>query len=118
MKMSLEENKAVARRWNEEIINGQKLEAFEEVLHKDYVKHSGSESSWATTIQGLEQAKSRFGEMLQRAPWQVVIEDLIGEGDCVAVRGSFTSNGKPTANFIAFYRLIVDDWFCSRRLDE
>jgi predicted SnoaL-like aldol condensation-catalyzing enzyme len=70
---------------------------------------------------GSEQAKSYFGEMLQRAPWQVVIEDLIGEGDLVAVRGCFTSKGKPTANFIAVYRFsdgkIMDDWYCSRQLD-
>ena len=121
--MSVEENKAVARRWNEEIINGQKLEAFDQVLHKDYVNRSGSDSSWAPIIQGLEQAKRYFGEAFQRSPdWHVVVEDLIGEGDLVAVRGTFTNKGKPTANFIAVYRFsdgkIVDDWYCMTRLDE
>ena len=120
--MSVEENKALARRWNDEILNGRKLEAFDQVLHPDYVNHSGSDSSWATTSQGLEQAKRRFGELFQRAPdWQVVLEDLFGEGDCVAVRGTFTNKGKPTANFISVYRFsdgkIVDDWYCSRPLD-
>ena len=120
--MSVEENKALARRWNEEIINGRKLEAFDQVLHTDYVNHSGSDSSWATTIQGLEQAKRRFGELFQRAPgWQVVLEDLIGEGDRVVARGTFTNEGK-TANFISVYRFsdgkIVDDWYCSRQLDQ
>ena len=119
--MSVEENKGVARRWNE-ILNGRKLEAFDQVLHPDYVNHSGSDSSWATTIQGLEQAKHRFGEVFQRSPgWQVVLEDLIGEGDLVVARGTFTNEGKPVANFIAIYRFsdgkIVDDWYCSRQLD-
>ena len=121
--MSAEENKAVARRWNEEIINGRKLEAFDQVLHPDYVNHSGSDSSWATTSQGLEQAKRRFGEVFQRAlGWQVVIEELIGEGDRVVARGTFTNEGNPTANFISVYRFsdgkIVDDWYCSRQLDQ
>jgi len=53
--------------------------------------------------------------------WQVVIEDLIGEGDLVAVRGVYTNKGKPVANFIGFYRFsggkIVDNWYCSRQLD-
>ena len=120
--MPVEENKAVARRWNE-ILNGKKFEAFDQVLHPDYVNHSGSDSSWAITSQGLEQAKHRFAEVFQRAPgWQVVIEDLIGEGDRVVVRGTFTNEGKPTANFIAIYRFsdgkIVDDWYCMTRLEE
>ena len=121
--MSVEENKAVARRWNEEIMNGRQLEAFDQVLHSDYVNRSGSDRSWAPTIQGPEQAKRYFGEVFQRSPdWQVILEDVIGEGDCVAVRGVFTNKGKPVANFIAFYRFsggkIVEDWFCTRQLDE
>ena len=121
--MSVEENKAVVKRWNEEILNGRQFDAFEEVLHRDYVSRSGSDSSWAPTIQGLEQAKSDIGEVFQRMPnLQMVIEDLIGEGDLVAVRGVHTSEGKPVANIIGFYRLsdgkIVDNWWCSRQLDE
>jgi predicted SnoaL-like aldol condensation-catalyzing enzyme len=121
--MSVEKNKAVARRWNQEIMNGRQLEAFDQVLAPNYVNRSGSESSWAPGIQGLEEAKRYFGEAYQRMPdWQVILEDVIGEGDCVAVRGTFTNKGKPTANFIAWYRFsngkIVDDWFCSRQLDE
>jgi predicted SnoaL-like aldol condensation-catalyzing enzyme len=121
--MSVEENKAVAKRWNEEIMNGRQLEAFDQVLHPDYVNRSGSDSSWAPAIQGPEEAKRYFGEVFQRSPdWQVSIEDVIGEGDRVAVRGTFTNKGKPVANFISVYRFsdgkIVDDWYCSRRLDE
>jgi predicted SnoaL-like aldol condensation-catalyzing enzyme len=123
MNTSVEENKAVVKRWNEEIISGRKLEAFDQVLHPDYFNHSGSDGSWAITSQGLEQAKHRFGEVFQRAPgWQVVIEELIGEGDLVAVRGVYANEGKPVANFIGFYRFsdgkIVDNWYCSRQLDE
>ena len=56
--MSVEENKATARRWNEEIINKKRVEAFDEVLHRDYANHSGSDSSWALGIQGREQARA------------------------------------------------------------
>jgi predicted SnoaL-like aldol condensation-catalyzing enzyme len=121
--MSVEENKAVARRWNEEIVNGKKLEAFDQVLHENYTNRSGSDSSWAPTMEGLEPAKSYFGELFQRQPnWQVTLQDVIGEGDTVAVRGIFANDGKTVANWIAFYRFsegkIVDDWYCSRWLKE
>ena len=121
--MSVKENKALARRWNDEILNGRKLEAFDQALHRDYVNRSGSDSSWAPIIQGLEQAKRRFEEAFQRMPgWQVVIDDLIGEGDLVAVRGVFTSESKPVANIIGFYRFsggkIVENWYCTRQLDQ
>ena len=66
MNMSVEENKALARRWNEEIINGRKLEALDQVLHRDYVNRSGSDGLWAPIIQGLGQAKRRFGEEFQK----------------------------------------------------
>jgi predicted SnoaL-like aldol condensation-catalyzing enzyme len=123
MTVSTKGNKAVVKRWNEEILNGRQFDAFDQLLHRDYVDRSGSEGSWAPTVQGLEQAKRDIGEVFQRMPdLQMVIEDLIGEGDLVAVRGVFTSEGKPVTNIIGFYRLsdgkIVENWHCSRQLDQ
>jgi hypothetical protein len=66
--MSVEENKAVARRWNKEIINGQQLDAFDQVLHKDYVNRSGSDSSWAPTIQGLSRPRAISGRCFKGRP--------------------------------------------------
>ena len=121
--MSVEENKAVVMRWNEEILEEGNLEAFDEVLHRDYTNHSGPESSWAPMIQGIEQARHHFGERFQRpSRWKVSVEDIIGEGDKVVIRGVYLQEGKPVGNLIAFYRLsdgrIVDDWFCMRQLSS
>jgi predicted SnoaL-like aldol condensation-catalyzing enzyme len=121
--MSVEENKAVVRRWNEEAISGQHLELFDELPHPDYANRSGTESPWATGIQGLDQAKSSFGEMLRTTPtFKAVIEDIIAEGDKVAIRMTFYEEGKPIANAMTFYRLsdgkIVDDWYCHTRLEQ
>jgi ketosteroid isomerase-like protein len=123
IQMPVEENKAVARRWNEEIFNGRQLEAFDEVLHQDHTNRGGSDSSWAPTIQGLTQAKTYCMEMFQRdSNLQVSVEDIIGEGDKVAVRGTYYREGKPVGNLIAFYRFsggkIVDDWPCTRWLKD
>lgn len=121
--MSVEGNKAIVRRWNEECVSGQRLETFDEVLHKDYANRSGTESPWATGIQGLDEAKDYFARMFQENPtFRVTIEDVIAEGDKVAIRLIFYEEGKPTANAITFYRLtdgkIVDDWFCWTRLEQ
>ena len=121
--MSVEENKAAARRWNEEIVTGKRLDAFDEVLDKNYAVRSGTQRPWSPTIQGLEQVKEYFGGVLREHPtWQVVVDDIIGEGDKVAVRKTFFEKGKPISNVIAFYGFsdgkIIDDWYCSRHLDE
>ena len=123
--MSVEENKAVVERYHE-ILNERKVEALEalgEVLAEDYADHSGSKGPWSTRIQGLEQAKGHFAEAVRKHPvGRVVLDDIIGEGDKVAFRWTALDKGKPMANAVAMVRLsdgkIVDDWFCSRMLDE
>jgi predicted SnoaL-like aldol condensation-catalyzing enzyme len=122
--MSVEENKAIARRWNEEIISKKRFEAFDEVLHSNYANRSGwSDSSWAPAMQGREQAKQRFQQGLQEHPtWRVSVDDVIGEGDKVAVRMTFFEEEKAVANAIAIYRFsdgkIVDDWACIRQFGQ
>ena len=119
--MSVNENKAVARRWNEEVATGGKPEAFDEVLDRNYTNYGGSSSPWAVIIQGVEAAKKYFMDMLQKHPtWRVSVDDIIGEGDKVALRLTFLEEKKPVATLICFYRLangkIVDDWFCSTQV--
>jgi predicted SnoaL-like aldol condensation-catalyzing enzyme len=121
--MSAEENKAVVRRWNDECLSKQRLDDFDKVLDKDYANRSGVESPWATVIQGLDAAKAYFEQAFREEPsWRVTIEDIIAEGDRVAVRLTFHEKGQPSANAIAFYRLtggkIVDDWFCWNALEK
>ena len=93
------------------------------MLDKNYTNYGGSDSSWASSIQGPEQAKRLFGEWSQSHPtWRVSVDDIIGEGDKVAVRMTVFEEERAVANTIAIYRFsngkIVDDWPCSRRLGQ
>ena len=86
------ENKAVAKRWNEEILNERRFEALGEVLARNYVHYDAADSSWSPGVQGLAQAKEQAKESLeagwfaQHPTWRVSIDDIIGEGDRVAAR--------------------------------
>lgn len=116
--MSTEANKDVVRRWN----SPDELWAME-LLAEDYANRSGTKAPWATIIQGLGEAKARFEQALREDPtFQVVIEDIIAEGDKVAVRMTWYEEGKPSGNAMAFYRLsdgkIVDDWCCCTPLEK
>ena len=125
--MSVEGNKAVVRRYHD-ILNDKTVEApealaaFGEVLAEDYASRSGTEGPWSTLYQGLP-SETRWEEHVRRHPTRrVVIDDIIGEGDKVAIRWTRFEEGKPTANAVVMFRLsdgkIVDDWSCSRELDE
>jgi ketosteroid isomerase-like protein len=118
MTMSVEENKEIVRRWN----SPEDLWPLE-LLDEGYANCSGTTAPWATIFQGLDEARARFGQTIQDNPtFQPTIEDMIAEGDKVAVRLTFYREGKPFGNAMAFYRLkggkIVDDWYCMTRLDE
>ena len=122
--MSVEKNKAIVRRWNEEIIAGQKIDAFDEVLHDEYENHGRARGGpWATMIKGLDDAKKKFAEVFQKRPtWKPKIEDVIGEGDKVAARVTLYENGVPISQLIAYYRLsggkIIDDWYVNKRIEQ
>ena len=122
--MSVEENKAVAQRWNEEIFFGRRLEALGEVLAKNYAHYNPSSSSWSPDWPGLEGVKEIFEEWWAEHPEarRVSVDDIIGEGDKVAVRLTGYLEGKPTDHTIAIYRFsdgkIVDDWHCSTEIQD
>ncbi len=79
--MSTEENKALIRRVYE-AVNQRNLTAFFELFTPDFVLRNGS-----MTIQGLEAFKQIEGMLLTALPdLHYTIEDLIAEGDKVAVR--------------------------------
>ncbi len=121
--MSAEENKAIALRWNQ--FTRKELEEIPafvvEMLHPRYVNRSGTASPWAVAIDGIDEAKRAFAELRRTRPtFDVTVEDIVAEGDRVAVRMIFYENGEPSANALAFYRLedgkIVDDYFVSEAL--
>jgi hypothetical protein len=116
--MSTKENKDVIRRWNspEEIWPL-------ELLDESYANHGGTTAPWATVIQGLDEAKARFDQTRRNNPtFRSIVEDIVAEGDKVAVRLTWYMGEKPYGNAMVFYRLkggkIVDDWFCWTPLKE
>ena len=122
--MSVEENKAVAKRWNEEIVGGKKPEAFGEVLAKNYVVYNAGDRSWSPQWQGVERTKEYWEKTFAEYPkaWRISVDDIIGEGDKVAVRLTIFYEGKPVWHIISFYRLsdgkIVEDWYCSTQIQD
>jgi steroid delta-isomerase-like uncharacterized protein len=80
-----EENKALARRSWEEIVNQQNLDAIDELYAPDFVWHEPEGD-----IRGSEQAKQFVTTYLSAFPdLNVTVEDVIAEGDKVVSRVRF-----------------------------
>lgn len=80
--MSAEENRAVMRRYYEEVVNEGKLDLVEEVIGPDYVGHEPGEET-----QGPEGFKQFLGMMRSAFPdLNATVEDEIAEGDKVVAR--------------------------------
>jgi len=78
-----EENKALTRRFFDEVVNGRNLDAIDEMLADDFVEHEA--------LPGMptdkEAPKQFFGMLHAAVPdLRVEIEDMMAEGDQVAVR--------------------------------
>jgi len=87
--MSTEENKAIVRRFYEEIDKGN-LAAMDELVAEDYVDHNPPPFPGLGT--GLEGLKKVFQTFWDATPGHHVIEDQIAEGDKVVTR--LTAIGK------------------------
>jgi steroid delta-isomerase-like uncharacterized protein len=86
--MSTEENKALVRRFYEEIDKGN-LEAMDELVAEDYIDHSPPPFPFAPGREGLKEAFKLFWEA---TPGYHQIEDQVAEGDKVVTR--LTAHGK------------------------
>jgi predicted ester cyclase len=86
--MSTDENKAIVRRFYEEIDKGN-FAAMDELVAEDYIDHNPPPFSLAAGREGLKQAFKLFWEA---TPGYHRIEDQIAEGDKVVTR--LTSFGK------------------------
>ena len=92
--MSVEENKKLVRRY-QEIYNSNDLEALSEVVSEDLLTPKIMPGIPA----GIEGAKTAHQIMLAGFPdYQTAIDDLIAEGDKVAVR--ITMSGTHTGSFM------------------
>ena len=82
--MSTENNKALIRRVNEEAINQGNLALLDELVGSDYVEY---DPNYPQPVRGAEGLKQYFQTFRSAFPdLHFTIEDIIGEGDTVAVR--------------------------------
>jgi predicted SnoaL-like aldol condensation-catalyzing enzyme len=105
--MSVEQNKAVVRRWHEEVFNGKNLSVVDEILHPDYVRH--------TDLQGIAAARDWLRKGYRDHPdYQVITEDTIAEGDKVVTRWTAQEGGKARVVGVSIHRIadgkIIEDW--------
>jgi steroid delta-isomerase-like uncharacterized protein len=82
--MSTENNKALVRRFLEEVFNKKKLSVIDELIAPDHIDHSAGAVGSAV---GPEGSRQLIGMMLIAFPdLHVTIEDMIAEGDKVVFR--------------------------------
>ena len=82
-----EENKALARRFYEEVWNGQNLDAIDELVAADVVIHSAPPG----LPEGAAGVKALIGMYLSAFPdMKMTVEDIIATGDRVVTRWAAT----------------------------
>ena len=95
-----EENKALVRRWFEEVWNKGRSEAIEEMFAEDGIAHGLSDDP-AASMKGPRDYRPFYETFRGAFPNIVVnIEDMVAEGDKVAARCSVT--GKHTGDNLGF----------------
>ena len=83
-----EENKALVRRWFEEVWNKGQAEAIDEMFAEEGVAH-GLADETAAPLRGPSHFKTFHGRFREAFPdVEVTVEDVIAEGDRVAARCS------------------------------
>lgn len=83
-----EQNKAVVRRFYQEVFNNHNVDAIGEICSSDFVDHTAMPGQ----AQGLEGIKQMFATFDRAFPdMHVEIEDMVAEGDVVVTR--FTGSG-------------------------
>lgn len=83
----MERNKDIARRFYEEVLNERNLDLIEDLVRHDYVEHDPLPGQGS----GIEGVKERSAMILDADDPHFTIEDMIAEGDRVAVR--WTNSG-------------------------
>jgi steroid delta-isomerase-like uncharacterized protein len=84
--VSIEDNKAVMRRYFNEIWNGRRLELLDDLIAADYVNHASPDPSLPSGAAGL---KPVFESVLQTFPdIRFSIDDVVAEGEKVVTRWS------------------------------
>ncbi len=92
--VSVEENKAVARRWFEDLFNAGNLEVANEIIAPDHVNHDPTLPDIPTGPEGQKQVVNLYRGAFTNA--HISVEDQLAEGDRVVTRwmGSGTHQGE------------------------
>jgi predicted ester cyclase len=89
-----EENKALARRWFDEVINGRRPQVVDEIFAPTYVHHGNLGDGMRR-----DQVKQFAAAILAAYPdREARIEEVVAEGDSVTVR--WTSSGTRQGEFL------------------
>jgi steroid delta-isomerase-like uncharacterized protein len=91
-----EENKALARRWFEELFNAQNLDAADEITAQDCVNHDPLLTNLPSGPEGDEHVVNLYHGAFPDA--QITVEDQIAEGDKVVTR--WTGRGTHQGEFM------------------
>ena len=85
-------NKAMVRRFVEDVKNQRHLEQIGEIFHTDYHEHNGTVSSFGTGIEGY---RNFLNHLFTAFPEdEVTIDEIVAEGDMVSYRGTETGTHK------------------------
>jgi predicted ester cyclase len=96
--MGTESNKALVRRYLEELINRGDLTVAEEILAPDYVNHTaggGIGAGREDFVRGVRAVLTAFPD------WHVTLEELVAEGDLVVDRFAIRATHTGSVNGIA-----------------
>ena len=92
--MSNETNKALARRFYEQVLNGRQVHVIDEIAAAGYDEHDPLPGQG----DGREGLKNRVTMLVEALAPTFTIEDLIAEGDRVVVR--WTNSGRHVGDFL------------------
>ena len=121
MSTATEQNKAILRRYFEEVYNRGNLDALDELIAPDYVAHLAASSPYRE-IRGRDAQRGYIAAARTMLPdFHITLEDLIPEGDKVVVRSTvrgthrgeglgLAPTGKQvTMTGIDFFRIVVPE---------
>jgi steroid delta-isomerase-like uncharacterized protein len=93
--MSIEDNKALIRRFYDDVLNQRRVDLLDELAVEDYVEHD----PFPGQGNGRADLKARVAGFHQAFnPLRFTIEDVIAEGDRVVVR--WTNSGTDSGGFM------------------
>jgi predicted ester cyclase len=111
--VSAEENKAVARRWFEDLFNAGNLKVADEIIAPDHVNHDPTLPDIPPGPEGQKQVVNLYRGAFTNA--HISIEDQLAEGDRVVTRwtGSGTHQGElmgvaPTGNQVTITGITIN----------